>query len=173
MNAWYVIYSKPRQEKTAFYNLSQQGFLVYFPQVRRRRGSKEAGAVEPMFPRYLFINLNDTTDNWSCIRSTRGVVRLVRFGEWPAQVPDTLIAALRGMENEQGIRELYEPGFQRGDHVRISDGALKGYQAIFQAKAGSERVRLLLEAAGTRARLEMNASQIERATSAATQVTDY
>lgn len=170
MKAWFLIYSKPRQEKTAFYNLSNQGYTVYFPQIRRRGHGGNIGTVEPMFPRYLFISLNETKDNWSYIRSTRGVSNLVRFGDYLARVPDSLIAALRGMENEQGIRELYEPAFQPGDHVRIADGALKGYEAVFEATAGNERVRLLLDAAGTRARLEMHASQIERAT--ATGMTD-
>lgn len=166
MNAWYLIYSKPRQEKTAFHNLSRQGYTVYFPQIRRAATRRRATAVEPTFPRYLFINLNDITDNWSYIRSTRGVRSFVRFGNYAARAPDSLIAALRGMENEQGVRELYEPAFQRGDHVRIADGALKGYEAIFQASTGNARVRLLLDTAGTRARLEIKASQIERAASA-------
>ena len=165
MNAWYLVYSKPRQERKAFYNLSQQGYTVYFPQIRRLGAARNrnVGAIEPMFPRYLFIHLDDETDNWSFIRSTIGVSNIVRFGNYLARVPDSLIAALRGIENEQGIRELYEPAFQPGDHVRIADGALKGYEAVFQARAGSERVRLLLEGAGTHARLEMSASQIELA----------
>lgn len=173
MNAWYLIYSKPRQEKTAFYNLSQQGYTVYFPQIRRQGACRNAGVIEPMFPRYLFICLNDETDNWSFIRSTIGVSNLVRFGDYYARLPDSLIAALRGMENEQGIREFYEPAFKPGDHVRIADGALKGYEAVFQAKAGNERVRLLLDAAGTRARLEMSASQIELAASSNAQESAY
>ncbi|MBT8097920.1 MAG: transcription/translation regulatory transformer protein RfaH [Gammaproteobacteria bacterium] len=164
MRSWYLIYSKSRQEKTAFCNLSRQGFTVYFPQIRRTSASRKEGAIEPMFPRYLFIQLDDDGENWSTLRSTIGVSAIVRFGEYLARVPDSLIAALRGLENEQGIRELYEPAFQPGDHVRIADGALKGYEAVFEARAGNERVRLLLETAGTRARLEMKASQIEVAT---------
>ena len=164
MNAWYLIYSKPRQEETAFYNLSQQGYTVYFPQIRHQGTGRKSGTIEPMFPRYLFICLNEKTDNWSYIRSTIGVARLVQFGSQLARAPDSLIAALRGMENEQGIREFYEPAFQPGDHVRIADGALKGYEAVFQAETGNERVHLLLDAAGMCARLEIRASQIERST---------
>jgi len=165
MHAWYLVYSKPRQEKSAFFNLSRQGYTVYFPQVLRKSRAKQASTTQPAFPRYLFIRLNDETDNWSYIRSTKGVSNLVRFGDYLARVPDGLIAALRGMENEQGIRELYEPAFQRGDHVRIAHGALKGYEAIYQASAGHERVRLLLDAVGTNARLEIDESQIEYAAS--------
>jgi len=144
MEAWYLIYSKFRQEKVAFFNLSRQGFTAYFPQIRRQYRGKRTGTVQPAFPRYLFVRLNDETDNWSSIRST---------------------AALRGMENEQGIREYFEPAFQPGDYVRISDGVLRGYVAVFQASSGNERVRLLLDATGTHARLEINASQIEYAAS--------
>lgn len=165
MDAWYLTYSKPRQEKIAFFNLSRQGYTVYFPRIRQKSRGRRSGATQPAFPRYLFIRLNDETDNWSHIRSTRGVSNLVRFGDYPARAPDSLIAALRGMENEQGIRELYEPAFQPGDYVRIAHGALKGYEAIFQASAGNERVRLLLDAVGTHARLEIDEAHVEYAAS--------
>jgi transcriptional antiterminator RfaH len=164
MEAWYLVYSKPRQEKVAFANLTRQGYMVYFPRIRHSGSNEKEGSIQPTFPRYLFIRLNDRTDNWGYVRSTKGVCHLVRFGDTPACVPDSLIATLRGLENEQGIRELYEPAFQPGDHVRIAHGALKGYEAIFQANTGHERVHLLLDTAGTRARVEIDESQISLST---------
>lgn len=118
--------------------------------------------IEPIFPRYLFVHLNDETDDWGPIRSTRGVVNLVRYGGYPARVPDNLIAALRDREDEMGVQVLAQPELRDGDRVRIVEGLLAGYEAIFQARTGKERVRLLLDVAGRCDQVEMQASQIER-----------
>ena len=118
--------------------------------------------IEPIFPRYLFIRLNDETDNWGPIRSTKGVVNLVRFGGYPARVPENLVTALRDREDQTGAQMLPEPELEDGDRVRIVEGLLAGYEAIFQARTGKERVRLLLDVAGQCAQVEMQVGQIER-----------
>ena len=93
MEAWYLIYSKPQQERIARENLERQGYPSYLPLIRnrRRRQGRYISIIDPMFPRYLFVYLDDETDNWGPIRSTIGVTNLVRFGIWAARVPDSLI----------------------------------------------------------------------------------
>jgi transcriptional antiterminator RfaH len=114
-----------------------------------------------MFPRYLFIHLNDQTDNWGPIRSTIGVSNLVRFGMQPARVPDDLIETLRGREDEEGIQLIEPRELQTGDRVRIVEGVMAGYEAIFEAKSGKERVSLLLGIANTTARVKVSRHDIE------------
>ncbi len=89
MRAWYLVYSKPQQERVALENLERQGFTAYLPLVRarRRRQTRVVHVIEPMFPRYLFVNLSDLTDDWGPIRSTIGVSNLVRFGNEAARAP--------------------------------------------------------------------------------------
>ena len=48
-----------------------------------------------LFPGYLFIHLDKKQENWSPIRSTKGVLNFVRFGLNYAQVPDTVIEFLK------------------------------------------------------------------------------
>ena len=117
MLAWYLLYSKPRQEGVAVENLKRQGYETYLPLIRtrRRRQGQYVSLVEPMFPRYLFIHLSDQTDNWGPIRSTLGVSALVRFGDLPAQVPDRLIDALKSREDDSGIQLLASQVGQIGD----------------------------------------------------------
>ncbi len=59
--AWYLVYTKPRQERTAQFNLVRQGYEAYLPlfKGRRRQQGRKVSAVEPMFPRYLFLSLNN------------------------------------------------------------------------------------------------------------------
>ncbi len=163
MRAWYLVYSKLHQERVALENLTRQGYASYVPMMRnrRRRRERRVSVIEPMFPRYLFVRLSDTLDDWGPIRSTRGVMRLVRFGTAAAVVPDTLIETLREREGDDGVQVLPEHEFKPGERVRICEGAMQGYEAIFSARSGKQRVLLLLEIAGKTARVMLDADGIE------------
>ena len=163
MKAWYLIYTKPRQERIAVDNLERQGFHTYLPLLRqrRRRAGRYTDTVEPLFPRYLFIHLDDQTDNWAPIRSTLGVTGLVRFGGMPARVPDDLVDSVRDHADEKGVFELPPREFKPGDKVRIREGAMAGYEAVFSAPTSKERVILLLEIAGKTAQVKLSRDAIE------------
>ncbi len=165
MRAWYLIYSKPQQERLALENLERQGYPSYLPLIRnrRRRKGRYVPIIEPMFPRYLFVHLSDETDNWGPIRSTIGVANLVRFGMQAARVPDSLIEMME-QRDEEGVQTLAPPVLEPGDQVRIVEGVMAGYEAIFQARTGKERVVLLLQLAQDRtARIQVSAHDIESA----------
>lgn len=157
MLAWYLLYSKPQRERLALENLERQGYEAYLPLVRtrRRRSGRYVTVIEPMFPRYLFIHLSDESDNWGPIRSTIGISKLVRFGEIPARVPDDLVASLRAREDGAGVQALPPPDFKAGEKVRIVEGPMAGYQGIFQARTGQERVIVLLDLVGKSTRTEL------------------
>ncbi len=165
MLAWYLVFSKPQRERLALENLERQNYRAYLPLVRNRKrvGGRYRSLIEPMFPRYLFIQLNDETDDWGPIRSTIGVANLVRFGMIPARLPDALMQLLRDREDEQGIQNLPEQEFKRGDSVRIVEGIMAGYEAIYQSSSGNERVILLLEIAEQSARINLKQDDIEPA----------
>ena len=146
-------------------NLERQGYETYLPFMRevRRRQGKRIAAVAPMFPRYLFVHLSDQTDNWAPIRSTLGVVSLIRFGQAAARVPDDLVAALKSREDAQGILVLPVEDYKAGRRVRITQGSFAGYEGIFQASSGRDRVTVLLDVLGRRARTVVSADSIEPA----------
>ena len=163
--SWYLVYTKPRQEEVAATNLTRQGYGVYLPHLRqaRKRAGKRVFVVEPLFPRYLFIHLDSHTDNWIPIRSTLGVMSLVRFGAEPARVPDDLVARLKSREDDEALHEWAEPKLAVGDHVRVAEGPLAGYEGVLIAKSGRERVTLLLDMLGSQVRAQLGTSQLESA----------
>ncbi|MCG6872649.1 MAG: transcription/translation regulatory transformer protein RfaH [Gammaproteobacteria bacterium] len=164
MKHWYLVYSKPRGEELARVNLERQGFETYLPlvrQVRRRLGRRRL-QVEPLFPRYLFIRLDRVQDNWAPIRSTLGVSQLVRFGEEPAIVPGELVEMVRQRADDAGIQDLPEAEFRPGQKVRVADGPMAGYEGIFVARSGAERVLVLLDIVGRHVKLKLEASALER-----------
>jgi transcriptional antiterminator RfaH len=162
--AWYLVYTKPRQEEVALTNLERQGYGVYLPHVReaRKRQGRRVMLIEPLFPRYLFIHLDTHTDNWGPIRSTLGVATLVRFGQEPARIPDDLINFLKAREGQAGLHDWAEQKYQSGDRVRVAEGAFRGYEGILLARNSRERVVVLLDILGRQVRTRVDVSQIER-----------
>lgn len=145
---WYLLQCKPREVFRAVEHLANQGFVAFVPTLRREvvRRSKRDTVVEPLFPHYCFVSLSDLADNWAPIRSTRGVTKLVRFGDMPLAVPDVVVAALQAREAAEQAGNI-EPQalFSPGQRVTISDGPLAGLEAVFSARDGDERVILLLK----------------------------
>jgi len=158
VQAWYLVYTKPQQERLAVENLDRQDYETYLPVLwsRRRRAGKSITRLEPMFPRYLFIHLDDSTDDWGPIRSTVGVANMVRFANRAAKVPDALIAALHDREDGDGVQQVERPTLSAGERVRIEEGPFAGYEAIFEAATSQSRVLILLDIAGKQARMKID-----------------
>ncbi len=161
--SWYLVYAKPRMEQVAEENLARQGYHIYLPRIRathRLRG-RYRERIEPMFPRYLFIHLDECNDNWGPIRSTLGVSGMVRFGGLAARAPDALIETLRGNEDAEGLQQRPTSELAPGDRVRVIDGVLSGYEGVLSAKEGRERVAVLLELAGHCTTVHMSAHDLQ------------
>ena len=165
LKSWYLVYTKPRQEQTARHQLERQGYPVYLPMTQRsrKRGSRRVPAIEPLFPRYLFIQLDTCRDDWGPIRSTVGVSSLVRFGQEPASVPDALINLLRARESDTGLHDWVEAGFRTGQPVRVVEGVMQGYEGIFVAASGRERVVVLLDILGRKERASVASGRLTSA----------
>jgi transcriptional antiterminator RfaH len=150
MSAWYTVFCKPRGETIAERNLCNQGYGVYLPRlsVRRRNAGIWVDRVEPLFPRYLFIQPRDAKQSLAPIRSTLGVSDLVRVGGQPALLPQSAIAQLRACENfETGARSGHTQ-FKTGERVRFVDGPFTGLEAVFEMDLGRHRALVLLDILG-------------------------
>jgi len=143
--SWYLIHTKPRLEQCALDNLQQQGFECFLPQIRaeKLRRGKLVEVDEPLFPRYFFIQLDtgNHAQSWHPIRSTKGVSRLVSFGQEPAKVGDALVALIR---TQCDSAEVLQRHFTPGESLQITDGPFAGLEAIYQMSDGEQRVMVLL-----------------------------
>ncbi|MEW5886299.1 MAG: transcription/translation regulatory transformer protein RfaH [Pseudomonadota bacterium] len=144
---WYLVHTKPRRELCALEHLERQGFGCYLPLLRteKLRRTRLDTCDEPLFPRYLFIQLDTDLQSrsWGPIRSTVGVSRLVAFGGEPAKVPSALVEQLRQHENH--LRGQVVPLFQAGERVRVTQGPFAGLEGVYQIAEGERRVLVLIE----------------------------
>lgn len=144
---WYLVHTKPGQEKCALENLQRQGYQCYLPTIpseKLRQGLLRVANI-PLFPRYLFIRLGqgDSAKSWVPIRSTRGVSRLVSFGVEPAKVDDGLIALLQRHEATAQLEP--ERLFKPGERVRLTEAPFSGIEGVYQMADGERRVMVLIE----------------------------
>ena len=142
MKKWYLIKTKPKQEKTAITNLQNQSYHVYCP------SGKINSKVVMLFPGYLFIYLDATTENFSPIRSTKGVSNFVRFGLNYANISNKLIDFIKYNEIDTAKKIKKFNDFKSGDKVEITEGIFKNCVAIFQSLKSDERVLLLINLMG-------------------------
>lgn len=162
---WTCLQTKPAEESKAKRWIEDRRHEVYLPMVREQRG-----AVRPLFPRYLFVVLND---RWPELESLPGVSHLLRDGEKPAMLrvvipgrqrrgkPPTpsrvvtgaeVIERIKAMAGPDGIivppreaRYMREP-FERGTVLRVKDiwHVLHGRDLTFVGMRSSARVLVML-----------------------------
>jgi len=154
MKNYYLIKTKPQQEAIATQNLSNQGFDVFFPKAVIKN------KTTPLFPGYLFIELDDKTQNWTPVRSTKGVANFVRFGLNFATVSNQIINMIK-IQQQQTIEALINIcSHQKGDYLEIQTGEFKGQQAIFQNYNSNDRVTVLLKLIGQQQAITLNQREV-------------
>jgi transcriptional antiterminator RfaH len=155
MKQWFVAHTRPRAEQTAAEHLERQGFSAYLPRyLKRRRHARRIDWVpSPLFPRYLFVEMDLERSRWRAVRSTIGVSDLICQGDRPVSVPLEVVAEIRARENDRGLVAIPPAGrFRRGDEVRIEAGPLSGLTGLFDRLTDHERVILLLRLLGRQVR---------------------
>ena len=164
---WFAVYTKPRQEHTALLNLQGQSFECYLP-VTDERCQRGAGHHQtrdtPLFPRYLFLNATPEIQSMATVRSTRGVVGLVRAGLELVSIPSSVIAALKSrMHPSTGLIAIGGVALACGEKVRVSDGPFAALEGIFKEHRGGQRSLMLLEIFGRKIAVAINTRLLQRA----------
>ena len=165
MNRWYVVQTQVRREAVAAQHLRNQGFDVYLPHVRRRRrhARRIDSVLGPMFPRYLFVKMDADSCRWRSINGTVGIARLVSFGDEPAAVPHGVVEEIIANEGDDGAVMPKARTFNKGECLRVTDGALAEQTGLFEEMADDQRVFLLLDLLGRQVRVKVPASYLATA----------
>ena len=145
--SWFVIHTKPNQEKKALLNLINQAFSCYMPMYSKEIINKNKIKItpSPLFSRYLFIEVSDESiqQNIGLIRSTLGVRQLLKIGEHPIKIGADIILELK--KEEENRSEKIKNYFEQGEQVEIKSGPYKGIKAIFECEDQDERAILFFE----------------------------
>src|SRR6266702_445373 len=153
---WYVAQTHLYAEVKASQHLLRQGFEVYLPRYRkqRRHARRVDHVAAPLFPRYLFVSIDVTTQRWYSIQSTVGIASLIRHGDMPAPVSQSIIDGLRRREDADGFVQLERQArFSPGDKIRVSHGAFCDCLGLYETISGKDRSAILLDLLGRKVRV--------------------
>ena len=156
---WYVVQTHPHAEAKAVRHLQRQAFETYLPRYlkKRRHARRVDNVAAPLFPRYLFVAVDMTTQRWLSIQSTIGVSRVVCNGNRPAAVPLEVVDALRQREDADGLVQLNQrPRFSPGDKVSVLGGAFQDCFGLYEGMSSNDRVTILLDLLGRKVRVNLD-----------------
>ena len=160
---WYVVQTKPRNEKRALFHLTRAGIETLNPLMEnyRSRSGRPKTMLEPLFPGYLFARF-DVPSHYPIVRWARGVKKVLGRDDGPTPVGEEIIDEIRKRIDSRGVaRRPYE--LNPEDSVRIRTGPLKDLIGIFERWLPKEgRIRVLLSLLGYETGVELDYLQVEK-----------
>jgi transcriptional antiterminator RfaH len=162
VECWCIAQLRPNGINMALRNLERQGFSVFHPtmSVSTPRSGRFQQRREQLFPGYLFVSLSPESVSWRKVNSTRGISRIVTFGDRPAFVPRTLILDLKNRCDKEG--ELLPPEeVSAGDSVRVISGPFADFTATVHSIDRDRRIWVLLDILGRETRVAMRGQDLQ------------
>lgn len=161
---WFVAKTKASAEKRAKMNLERQGFGTFLPveESQQTRGRRGVVLLRPVFPGYIFVQLDLQKPGWSSVRNTFGVSSLLEGADGrPQQMPDAAMRQLFLRTDASG--KLLPPDeIAVGDRMRIVKGPFANWMAEVTAAPDASRVHLLLEIMGQAVKLTTSRDNLSR-----------
>ena len=163
MRNWYVVHCRANSERRAETNLLRQDYEVWLPMYykMRRHARRVETVLRPLFPRYLFVRLDMSSEPWRPILSTFGVHTIVSGADGPLLIGDDIISGLRARAGEDGNFEISRSVVKAGDQVRVQGGPMADLEGIFETELDSDRVMILLKLMGREVRVSVSGNDIE------------
>ena len=139
MAQWYVVKTKPNQEKRAALNLRNQNFNVISPFIKKKIN------FEPLFPSYIFVGFDINKSAWPKINNSYGVSRLLCINGIPKKLDNNFICYLKQILDADGFVKKSFLNLKIDMNVQIKDGPFKGFFASVIKKVSNERVKLMID----------------------------
>ena len=146
---WYVVQTQPHGEFRAISHLERQNYRIFCPRVHKivRHARKTTRVLAPLFPNYLFLNLDISRERWRCVNGTYGVSHIILQNEIPQPVPLGVVEAIQARIGEDGAID-FVPSFKIGQAVKICEGPFSDFVGTLERLDVSGRVRVLLDLMG-------------------------
>lgn len=167
---WYVVQSKHNQESLAAFNLSRQGYEVFYPRYldERTRYGKPIREERALYPGYLFVHFDRRAEPWHRIAHSQGVRGILGAGAlYAPPVARGAVETLRLGATPLGIfnaSTAKKPGvvfadIKPGEIYRISEGSFAGMVGVCKLTTCKYSVLFLALLSGT-IEVKLNPTQL-------------
>lgn len=150
MSTWFVVQTRPHGERLAEINLKRQGYDVWLPRFRkvRRHARRVDHVLAPLFPGYLFLQMDPSIQPWRAINGTFGVRGILCRDNRPQALPAGFVEDLKSRADADGGAFPLDDGVQVGSDVRIASGPFEDCVGTVLKMPDKERVMVLLKILG-------------------------
>jgi len=156
---WCVVYTNVNKETIAEKNLIGQNFITYMPKYKKiiSHARKISTVIKPLFPRYLFVNVDLVAQRWPIINSTYGVNVIISMEGKPVIISEEIINKIKLCEKpDENINVVPYSIMTKGDEVNILEGVFSGKKGIFNGLTDNNRVKVLFNLLGKEVTLSVS-----------------
>lgn len=133
--SWFAIQTWPQYEKKVAAEFQRKDIDVFLPLLSsKRKWSDRCTVLQlPLFPGYVFIQIDESSDARICVLRTNGVAGFVGARGRGVSIPPSQIESVRSLLSS-GITFQHHPHLTLGKRVRIRGGSLDGVEGTLLAK---------------------------------------
>ena len=156
MKVWMVATYKNNELKRLEENLQNQDLEYYHPKINTKKYNLTP-KEEPLFPGYIFIYSG--IENYSKIKYTRGIAKVIRFNNNIATLEDDEIIELKKIESDSFSEPIIQKIFV-GQEATISDGPLKGSFITIASMPNKDRINIFIHILGKKRKVTASLDEI-------------
>jgi len=169
---WYVVHTysgfEEKVKASIEENVKRRGFdervsqiLIPTEKVIELKSGKKKETTKKFYPGYILIEMELDDDTWHLVSSTPRVTGFVG-GDKPSPVQQEEIDVIV-QQIETGPATQVKAQFERGDSVRIIDGAFANFNGfVDEIDEVHDKLRVMVTIFGRQTPVELNFLQIER-----------
>ena len=160
---WYAIYTRSRSENKLYSELEKKGIEAYLPLKKELRvwSDRKKWVETPLFSSYVFVRVSER-EYYDAI-SSHWAVRYVCFESRAVAIPDSQIKSLKlFLEDTKRNVELTQNSLQKGDHLEVTLGPLKGVRGELLQLRGQHRIVLRFISLGCCVHADISMDEVKR-----------
>ena len=155
---WYVVYTKPRHEKSLAWNLMQRKVSYFLPLIKKKQPSikRVRYSLTPLFTSYVFVKANNEK-RIQALKTNR-IVQTLHVEDQTLLVKemDIIYKAISNRKVNEYISDI-----KKGQKVRIIAGPLIGLEGILVEHKNERYIIVEIESVNKTIRVEIESDRIE------------
>lgn len=162
--SWYAVHVRSNQEKNVADFVRGRNVEVFCPtyRVQSKRQDRRIILQRPLFPGYVFVFVNLNDPERIEVLKAPGTVRIVRFGDDPAPVPDRVIESLKILVGDGDGPVRPHPLIRVGEPVEVVSGPFLGAVGILHETEDKKRKLVVeIEFLGRAVAVPISAEQLQ------------
>lgn len=164
--SWYVLRTKTGHEDKVRSRLESKTecFSVLLPkmEVMVTRSGKKRRMLKPLFPGYLFVQMELRDEYRYEVKNVPGVINFISSGNSPIPVGESEIEHIMSLVNEPDTT-IVRPDFEVGDNVQIVDGPFMGQTGVIsEINLKKNKFKVIIDILGKQIPIELEHYDIKR-----------